>query len=276
MKYCINFRKNFKYINDVDEITITFHRKDTTLIDFLLLHQKKRINIYINDEDDFINSNSIKLFDAIAIEHPEVNFVLKLKDYKNEKTKEIVEIIQKSDVKHKFFFETFVKDWDTLRGYIKLQPSDIYIVELLGFEIVAVADLLHSAGIRVRCFPNVAQSSWRKTPALTKFFIRPEDVYIYEHYIDVFEFFGKEESIETYYKIYAIDKKWFGKLNEVILDFDDGEIDSRFILPEFGARRLNCGKRCLKGKTCQICKAVKELAGVLESHNLMIKTINNN
>ena len=80
-----------------------------------------------------------------------------------------------------------------------------------------------------------------------------------------------KDSISTYYKIYAIDKKWFGKLNEVIIDFNDNEIDSRFILPQFAARRLNCGKRCFKGRPCRTCNAIEELAALLESENLMIK-----
>ena len=171
MKYCIDFQKGFKYINDVDEITIIYRRKDTSLIDFLLEHQKQRINIYIKDEEDFLEYNCIKIFDAIEKEH-------------------------------RYFFEDFVHDWDTLWGYINLKPSSIYIAEELGFEIKAVAELLHSFGIEVRCFPNVAQSSWTKTSGLKKFFIRPEDTVWYEPYVDIYEFFGKPDSLETYYKIY--------------------------------------------------------------------------
>lgn len=271
MKYCAEFKKNFKYENDIDELTVRFRRKDTTLVEFLLLHQHQRINILIDDEDDFIESNSIKLFDAIVIEHPEIDFAIKLRDYKSGRVKEIVEIIKDRVIKHKFFFEAFVKDWDTLFGYIELQPSDIYIVENLGFELGSVAEILHDANIRVRVFPNVGQSAWKGTPALKKFFIRPEDVYIYEPYVDVMEFFGRENSIETMYKIYAIDKKWFGKLNELISDFGDNEIDSRFILPQFASRRVNCGKRCYKGRPCRTCDAIEGLAAVLEANNLMIK-----
>lgn len=271
MKYCVDYKKDFRYLDQVDELTVHFRRKDTSLVDFLLLHQKQRVNICIDDEEDFIDNDSIKLFDAIRIEHPEIDFSLKLKDYKNEKVKEIVNIIKASAVKHKFFFATFVKDWDTLFGYMELCPSDMYIVENLGFELSSVADILHAVDIRVRVFPNIAQSSWSGTEALKKFFIRPEDVYFYEPCVDVMEFIGKEDSISTYYKIYAIDKKWFGKLNEIIIDFNDNEIDSRFILPQFAARRLNCGKRCFKGRPCRTCNAIKELATLLESKNLMIK-----
>lgn len=270
MKYCVDFQKGFKYINDVDEITITFRRTDSSLVDFLLLHQKKRINIYIKDEEDFLQHDCIKIFDSIAKEHPEIDFCFKLKRY-GDKTKDVFLAIVASEVKHKYFFNYFVHDWDSLWGYVSLKPSSIYITEELGFEIKAVADLLHSHNIEVRCFPNVAQSHWSKTPGLKKFFIRPEDTPWYEPYVDVYEFFGSPNTVETYYKIYAIDKKWFGKLNEAILSFNS-DIDSRCLLPNFAERRLECGKRCLRGRKCRICEATEQLSARLQKDDLMLLT----
>ncbi len=271
MKYCINYQKNFKYINQVDEITIIYNRKDTSLVDFLLEHKNQKINIYIKEEADFLEYDCIKIFDAIAANYPEINFCFKLKKYtelETEKTKDVFLTILNSKAKHKYFFDYFVNDWDSLWGYIKLKPSSIYITEDMGFEIKTVAKILHELNIEVRCFPNVAQSYWNTMPSLKKFFIRPEDISWYEPYVDVCEFFGRPESVTTYYKIYAIDKEWFGKLNEVILSFDN-EIDNRFILPNFAERRLECGKRCLKGRKCRICEATEQLSETLEKHNLM-------
>lgn len=270
MKYCISYNKNFKYIDKIDELNIDVKRTD--LMELVVLHPQQRINICIRDEEDFIEHQQkyIKLFNTIVTDFPENDFALKLRDYKDNKVKEILNIIKENENKFKFFFETFIKDWDTLMGYIELHPSDIYIVENLGFEIERIAKLLHSKGIKVRAFPNVAQSSWKDTPALRKFFIRPEDINLYEKYIDVIEFFN-EENVSTYYKIYAIDKKWFGKLNEIILDFNDNEIDNRCILSNFAERRINCGKRCYKGFRCDCCKNVEDLAKILKENNLIIK-----
>lgn len=273
MKYCVNYNKRFKYNNLIDEVTITYHRKDTSLLEFLQLFSSDRcrVNIYIKDEQDFVDNNCLAFFMALAVKHPEINFALKLKEYSyyNSNINQIYEGIKNSGQNIPFFFETIVKDWDTLHGYINLHPTDIYIAEELCFQLVDVSTVLHKNNIKVRTFANVGQSAWKKTPALKKFFIRPEDVEVYEPYIDVIEFFGRENSIETYYKVYAIDKKWFGKLNEIILDLDT-DIDSRFLLPSFAMRRVNCGKRCLKGRPCQVCEATERLSAVLEKHNLMI------
>jgi hypothetical protein len=271
MKYCVDYKRNFKYINDVDEIKINFRRTDASLLDFMLLHSNQRIIISIQDESDFIAYDCIKIFDAIAIKYPEINFTFLLGHCKENNVKELLQLLQENEIKHKYFFSDFVNNWDFLHGIMELNPSDVYLVEDMGFEIDKAAALLHGAGIKVRVFPNVAQSTWSGTPALKKFFIRPDDVDTYEPYVDVMEFFGKEDSIETYYKIYAIDKKWMGKLSEVILSFDNDTLDSRFILPQFAEYRIKCGKRCQKCKSCRICEAIEHLAATLEDKNIMIK-----
>jgi hypothetical protein len=171
-----------------------------------------------------------------------------------------------------FYFKDYVRDWDTLHGFISLGVSDMMIVEELGFDLIKVSGVAWEHDIQIRVMPNVAQSSWNQTPALKKFFIRPEDVDIYESYVDVFEFFGQKDKQDTYYRIYEIDKKWFGDLSEVIISFDE-HLDSRYLLPSFANRRASCGKRCLKGYPCQICEANADLAKVLEENNLLIKTL---
>lgn len=266
MKYCVDFKKDFKYLNEIDELTINYRPEDKTLIDFLLLYKNKRININIEKPEEFLSKNCIKDFDMIKKAYPDIDFAFKI-PYNTE-------LIEKING-YKFFFKDFVNDLDILNACIKYEVSDIYIVENLGFELLTIGNFLHKNNIRVRVFPNVAQSKCSKTPALKKFFIRPEDINIYEPYVDVMEFFEKPEpeSIETYYKIYAIDKKWFGKLNELILSFDSKEeIDSRHILPSFAKYRLNCGKRCFKTGNCNICYAIKNLAQTLEKEHIIIKS----
>ena len=165
-----------------------------------------------------------------------------------------------------------INNWDTLQGYIKYKPSDMYIVEALGFEINKVAKVLHNENIKIRTFANVAQSSWREIDPLRKFFIRPEDIPIYEPYIDVIEFFNSKNSSSTLYKIYSKDKKWFGQLNELILDFDS-DIDNRFIVSKFAEHRTRCGKRCLKGENCKFCDTIYQLSQTLKENGILAKTL---
>ena len=127
-------------------------------------------------------------------------------------------------------------------------------------------------------FPNVAQSSWEGTAALKKFFIRPEDVDAYEPYIDTFEFWDDSDEYRNHQKhmnivlhhIYAIDKKWFGKLNEIIYGLDC-DIDSRFTIPRFAEMRIKCNKKCMKGGSCNICDNIYDLSKTLEKAEIMVK-----
>lgn len=271
MRYNINYdpnpNKNFKYIDEVDEITILYKRKDTTLLDFLLKHSGQRVNIYIADAEDFLNNNCINIFSSIKEKYPLLNFVLFFSD----KEKELLQKVK--DYNLKYFFTTYVKDWDSLHYMAELKPTDIFIVEALCFELKDVAKFLHSQGIDVRCFANVAQSSSESTPALKNFFIRPEDVDFYEPYIDCIEFFGHDlddYQINTYYKVYKYDKEWFGNLREIIIGLDV-DIKSYAIIPSFPKYRLNCGKRCLKGRKCKICETILETSATLEKKGLIFK-----
>ena len=60
MKYCFPYNQkteHAKYINEVDEWTIKYNNKDTTLLEFLELHKDKRINLYFTEKVDldFLN-----------------------------------------------------------------------------------------------------------------------------------------------------------------------------------------------------------------------------
>lgn len=270
MKYCINYKKNFKYINEIDELTINYNRKDTSLQDFLLLFKDKRINIYIEDSKSFLENNDLNRFIEIKNKYPSLNFYFKLRNPAIDKDSLLLFKKIKEKTSIPYFFEVFINDWDILYGYINMKVSDIYIAEALCFELDKVSPLLHNHGIKIRTFPNVCQTSWKETPPLKTFFIRPEDVDIYSNYIDTLEFFSNLSSIETLYKIYAIDQKWFGKLAELITGFNS-TIDNKFIAPNFAERRINCNKKCLKGGKCDICNKIETLSKVLEKNNLLFK-----
>ena len=269
MKFCVPFFTNFSHLDTIDEIVIKYKPKDTSLLEFLSDRRSQRIVIDINPNEETLKNfeenieSRIKFFSALRKQNPEINFVLRIPVNKKIYT-------SLKDAEIPFFFDTFVKDWDTLHGLLKLYPTDMYITENLGFELDKVAKILHNHNIKVRVFPNVAQSAWRKTPALKKFFIRPEDVEVYEKYVDVMELWGELNRINTYYKIYAIDRKWFGELSECIIGFDDEEFDSRHILPLFAEKRIQCGKKCFKGSKCQICNHIQDLSKTLKSKNLII------
>ena len=140
-----------------------------------------------------------------------------------------------------------------LQIFIKLGVTDLYIAEQLGFELDKVAEVAHSNNVRIRVYPNVAQRLSKRTSALKSFFIRPDDIRLYENYVDVFDLFYYNEEKQqqnVLFDIYAKDKKWFGRLDELIIGFDNN-LDSKYVIPRFGEKRIKCGRQCLKGRKLQ-------------------------
>ena len=59
-------------------------------------------------------------------------------------------------------------------------------------------------------------------------------------------------------------KEWNGNLQEIIKGLQRN-INSYYILGnEFATRRMNCDKKCLKGKRCNLCNYIVDLADSLE------------
>lgn len=275
--FCVFYKDKFKYIDEVPELNIIYKQQSiSSVIEFLNKYPDKRINIFIHEPEYFVKNKMWDCFFDIVKQSPEANFALVLGNIEDENVKKIYEALNANqEQKIKYFFEVYINNWDTLNGYLNLHPCDIYIVESLGFQLERVKRLADKYNCRIRCFPNVAQSICNMTPDMKKFFIRPEDIELYSNWVDVFEIWDKVRSLETIYKIYVKDKKWFGQLSELITSFSDN-IDSRCIDPIFGIRRSNCEKRCMMGRPCKICDAIKELANTLEEKNLMLKVKDNN
>lgn len=257
MKYCTNynqFTEKASCIQTADEWNIIFNEKDTTLLEFLNAHLDKRINLSISD---------IKL----------LNFCEELsKKYTNLYIKFIdipLEELKNKDIHFKFFTNTLVNNIDIMQQLMDLKVTDVYIVEGLGFELEKISNYLHKNNIQIRVFPNVAQSQWKNLPALKKFFIRPEDLEFYTQYIDVIEFFEADKKLDIYYDVYMNKKKWFGRLDEIIIDFNSS-LDNKYVIPKFAELRAGCRRKCLQGEKCNRCEQIENLASSLEKSKLIV------
>ena len=260
MKYCMNYDKNSAYLNKVDEINILFNPNEPIeeLINFCQEHKEQRINC-------LLSSDEINIIEKLLIEqNNNSNLYLVFSD----RNEELDVLLGKFPNPH-FYFSTWVNDWDRFLGYVEYGVSDIYVVEGLGFELEALSAIARKNNIQIRVFPNVAQSSWKNTDALRKFWIRPEDIKYYDKYVDVCEFYGDKDKFGLLYEIYKKDKKWFGDLNEIIIGLEE-PINSKYIVNNFANKRVRCGRQCMKGGKCKICDRIKELSLSLEKANLVI------
>ncbi len=268
MKYCINYSNKSHIIDKVDEILIRYDKNKILELftQFIPAHLNQRVIVQLIEEDNIDTIvNNLKKIISIYNENKDIKFDIQLPFYNQKFIEEL------KDTNLKYFFKAAANSWDKFTGLISQNVSDIYITDELAFELDKVAEIAHKNNIKVRVYPNVAQSRWDKLSDILKFFIRPEDIEIYEPYVDVCEFYGdKAQQIDTYYKIYQEDKKWFGDLQEIIIGLDS-KIDSRYIIPRFAEKRIKCGKDCLKGGKCEMCKRILDLSKQLENAHLIVQ-----
>ena len=262
MEFAIPFTKNFKYFNQNIQLNINYKPKIKELNTFINAYQNYRINLIFSD---FKEQRDLVIILALKEKYPQSKIIVCIPYY----NQEIEQLLNKNNIQH--YYSEFVITWDRFQGFLSLNITDIFISDILAFNLEKISYYAKKKNISLRCFCNLCDSSWEETPSLKTFFIRPEDLYLYAQYIDTFEFYTDTTNINTLYEIYTKDKKWFGKLNEILVGYE-GEDDNKFIISSFGERRLNCGKRCMKDlpPTCQFCDRIIELSKTLEKRDIIV------
>lgn len=272
MKYC-GFYSNKINMKIFDEISIIYEDQSKELLGFLQEYPDQRINLIVRDIEKFYNNQEWIKLEKIKEAMPERELYICFGGAKRFSMIEDLRIDEIINNLHTipYFTGDLATNFSQLRYLLDFGVSDVYIGENLGFEMETIKNLCAKYGAQVRAYPNVAQSEIRTSDTITKFFIRPQDVGVYEEYIDVFEFWGPLDRQKILRHIYE-KRNWMAPLKDIILDFDEN-IDSHRILPVFAEIRKNCGKKCEKGNNCRVCYTVASIGQKLEEKHLYSKTI---
>lgn len=270
MKYAITYNRNFKYLDVVDEVILYWSTKDD-IVDFVkekFPNQDQRITISVNAIDEF----NFDMIYAAAVELKKVHNNMSLRFEANDMdTKELIKL---KDSGIRYYFEQQCSSLDKLYGLTMLGASDVIITEELAFDLPQVSAYCKSRGIKIRVFPNVAQNNGyglaTVIPDIKKFFIRPEDVEIYEKYVDIFEIWGAPEKTSVLYEIYK-QQQWLGSLKDIITGFTE-DVPNTGFMKHFALCRLNCGKKCFKGVKCDMCNLMKNISKEMTEDGFMLQT----
>ena len=261
MKYCVNYTPSLKadIANSCAELRFDYYANKNQLIEVLFNHQQQKINVFINNLSQFMQDKE-DLAQLTTLYKTYKNFSLAFTREELTESRAILINNLMAPTNIPFYFELVIGDWEYFNFFTSMQISEIFIGDALGFSLKDVRKRLRQKkkDIKVRVYPNVAQSPITLSTAIKKFFIRPEDMGFYQGLVDVCEFYGDVDKNNIYYKIYAKDKKWLGSLHELILDFNT-PISNPLLTGYFAIERVNCGKRCLKGEQCRICEASVQL-----------------
>lgn len=257
MKYCMGYKYG-RDLTGVNEILVKYDRSNYQIKEYIEENAKDGVVIVLMcdfenlSENDELPALLQKQYPTLKLRAEDVTAAERLKGTS-------------------FFCKQTICDWDSLFTMIEwygADLSDMYIGGELGFEIELVSRYLHGLGIEVRCTPNEAT----KTNNLgvrdyRSFFIRPNDLHLYDEFIDVVEFMSTYGDPEVLFEIYTKDKKWNGPLNQVIANTNI-KVNNKNILPIFGIKRVSCGRKCLHGKKCEMCPKVLHLAETMSGNGL--------
>ena len=264
MKYALTYHHTTFEKDMFDEVIIKYNEINLHVVKFAQEKAKNvRLVLNVSEYKDDIE-DTLDIIKQVASVHPAVAILLSLSQADFGK--------KLQDAGIRFFYDKIAETWDELLSLVYAGVSDIYVGSELGFEIKDVASVCHSRNIRVRVYPNVAQTSapFQNLPVITSFFIRPEDLKLYEDYVDIIQFFGPLDRQRVLHQIYDRGS-WMGKVSEIIIGGQELTLLNEAITSRFGAARLNCKKKCNQHK-CELCNNAKIFAEALTEQGLVLKT----
>lgn len=162
-----------------------------------------------------------------------------------------------------------VEALNELEKAIKLGVNEIIIGGDLGFKIKEIGDYLHELNINVVVYANAAQYGVLETTGhINDFFIRPDDIPLYEDYVDtcVLHHATDLQKCNILLDIYKFE--YFNGYLRHIIQFLDSSIHNLTIPQSLWKRRLNCGRKCAVGK-CNFCNTIEKTGEHLEEKGLI-------
>ena len=261
MKYCVSGRHQKSILSKADEIKMQYKDRDR-LINYIKDYPDKTFILIIPKDvpEDELEWNRFEDYSN------EVNFILCIQDLNLAKN------CHNHGIKFYWFYPIFT--WFELNGVIAFDPCYIILAAPLCFDLKKVKA---KTQIPIRLCPNLAFDAYiPRANGICGSWIRPEDVEIYEEWVDTLEFITDDLSKEsTLFHIYAENKVWPGNLNLLLTNFNVN-VDNRAIPEEIGKIRANCGQRCMSSGTCHFCETSVNFSNdIRHKHYENLKNIDN-
>ena len=247
MKYSISYNSDISLRKAADEIRVPFNKLGY-IYEFMTNHPEKQYVIIV---DSILTNfdNQLKLVTAVLQD----NYTIECK------TIDIIKYVKNKG--YNCFYAYSATDWETFNNLLNLQVSDIYIDGPICFDISALEKIKKTNNINIRVRPNISTNAFlgNNLTSLNSFFIRPEDLNLYESAIDTIVF-DKETSLlkeETLFKIYK-KEQYAGNLKDIVFQLDT-DINNLHFPQSFGKYRTNCKQKCKAGERCRYCFTVDKL-----------------
>lgn len=235
-----SLRYSNKYRDEASEIKIDFNQLGT-VFDYMKEHPNKRYNIRLTG--DVVPENLEQQMEFVR------GVVGKNYTIGCYKFGLLVKLLQDG---YNAFLDLPITDWETFTNLEVWGVSDIWVDGPIAFCHNALVD----TNSFIRISPTVSSGRDFFSAGLADnentFFIRPEDLHLYEGFIIDFRYGDKTEKEQAAYEIYRTEAYLF----DLQLLIDNLSISSQnlFIPKEFGSTRLNCRQICrIPNRACHYC-----------------------
>ena len=238
MYFCVNGRQPYSVIEKADEVKVAYEDREI-LLDFVEKIPNKKVILEVPGED--FEWNLWHMYDEKFENFCVALYMLnKYDDFNKEGIK--------------WYWPYPITTYYELQEIAALRPSYILLGPPLTFDLENVSKV---TDISIRMIPNVARLSYipkmEEAHGILGQWVRPEDVFLYDDYIDVMEFDKvnlKQE--ELMLQVYKEDKEWPGNLNLLIKDFYVN-VNNKALPDSIGPQRVTCKQRCMSGGSCRLC-----------------------
>jgi hypothetical protein len=158
----------------------------------------------------------------------------------------------------KFYYGYPVDSYWELQGLKNLGVCYARLGPGLFFDMDAVKKI----GVPIRAIPNLAYNDLLPhADGICGQWIRPEDLSIYNDYIEVIEFEDADSTKEqALYRIYMKGEGWKTAISSLITNLSPDPASNPLLDEDLTKARLNCRQKCQAGGTCQICYRYFSLA----------------
>ena len=244
MKCCLNNNLTKDYLLKADQIKVPYKDRHK-IIDYVEKYQNKTIILDLKNYNGIIEWDDIKRYKTIT----QNNFIIALNNliYSN----------YCKDNNIKFYWNSPINNFYDLQALKHLGAE----YALIDSPLVQNIENAAKVGIKLRVVPNISYYAYiPREDGVCGSWIRPEDLELYENYIDVIEFEDCDTKKESaLFRIYCEQKSWPGDLGVLITNLNYLGVN-RMIPREMTEKRMNCGQRCMQGSTCQLCYRYLKLA----------------
>lgn len=247
MKVCLSGRQDKEFLKKADEIKLEY--RDRRIIpDYIIDYPGAYIIIELLPGIEEIDWDALQEYNYLCHE----KFYLCVSSIEQAK--------EASNLGIKFYSGYPIESDFELQGWINVKASYVRLGMPLFFEMDRLKKQ-YGDKIKFRAVPNVAYlDGLSHSDGINGQWIRPEDIRLYDQYIDVFEFESINKAQEqALYKYYIEKQEWLGSLKTIISNFK-AEGSNTMIPSDVIKTRLNCGQKCVKGSDCRICYRAVNLA----------------